>query len=114
MLLLLAPDEADMITVSIGEEEHSLQDATEQWINQQIQRRRADNQAICVRVSIRQGDLDMVLATPSCNGAGSGGRTPNANELEVFRLWRERGLREPDFSGGSLIAFLAQLKRSFS
>lgn len=113
MLLLLAPDEADMIAVRIGEEERSLQDATEQWINQQIQRRRVDNQAICVRVAIRQGGLDMVLATPSCNGTG-GGRTPNANEIEVFRLWNERGLNVPDFSSGNLVAFLAQIKRFFS
>lgn len=103
-----------MIAVRIGEEERSLQEATEQWINHQIQRRRADNQAICVRVSIRQGGLDMALATPSCNGAGGGRRTPNANEMEVFRLWKERGLDEPEFSGGNLVAFLAQLKRSLS
>lgn len=36
-----------MITVRIGEEERSLQAATEQWITQQIQRRRADGHSIC-------------------------------------------------------------------
>lgn len=102
-----------MITVTIGEEERTLQEATEQWINHQIQRRRADGMAICVRVSIRQGGLDMILATPSCISRGGSGRAPNANEKEIFGLWNQRGLNDPNFSGGNLIAFLAQLKRSF-
>jgi len=46
-----------MIIVSIGEKQRSLQDATPVWINEQIQRRHADGQPICARVSIQQGRL---------------------------------------------------------
>jgi len=103
-----------MITVRIGEEERSLQAASEQWITQQIQRRRADGHSICVRVSIRRGGLDMTLTTPGCVTGGGGGRAPNANEREIFQLWNERRLNDIDFTGGNLVAFLAQLTRTFS
>jgi hypothetical protein len=37
-----------MTTVRIGDETRSLADANESWINQQINRRRADGQNVCV------------------------------------------------------------------
>lgn len=103
-----------VIIVTIGEQQRSLQEVTAEWINQQIQRRRADGRPVCARVSIQQGGLNMALSTPNCGNAGGGGRLPNSNEKEVFRLWADRGLDDPHFSGGNLVAFLAQLKRSFA
>jgi len=103
-----------VITVNIGQEQRSLHEATPEWINQQIQRRRADGESVCVRVSILEGGLDMALSTPNYMNSGGGGRPPSSNEKEIFHLWRERGLDDPHFSGGNLVAFLAQLKRSFA
>jgi len=103
-----------MIIVSIGEEQRALQDATPAWVNEQIQRRRGDGQSICVRVSIKQGGLNMSLATPNCASTQGEGRTPNPNEKELFALWADRGLNDPHFSGGNLVAFLAQLRRFFA
>lgn len=102
-----------MIIVSIGEEQRSLQDATPVWINEQIQRRRADGQPICARVSIQQGGLNMSLATPNCTSTQGSGRRPTPDEQELFALWADRGLNDPHFSGGNLLAFLAQLRRLF-
>lgn len=102
-----------MIIVSIGNEQRALQDATPAWIQEQIQRRRADGQSICARVSIQQDGLNVNLATPSCVSSQGGGRPPNPNEKEVFALWADRGLNDPHFSGGNLVAFLAQLRRLF-
>lgn len=103
-----------MITIRIGEEHRSLQEATPSWITEQIQRRRADGQAVCVRVSIQHGGLNMSLATPNCASTQGGGRPPTQNEKELFTLWADRGLNDPDFSGGNLVAFVAQLRRSFT
>lgn len=99
-----------MITIRIAEEERQLDSVDEQWINQQINRRRADGQAVCVRVTVHEDGLDMVLSTPNCTGGG-GGRPPRPQEKEVFDLWNQRGLNDADFTGGNLVAFLKQLKR---
>lgn len=98
-----------MITVKIGEEERSLDNADHQWINQQINSRKAAGQAVCVRVTIRTADIDVVLSTPTC-AKGVGGRQPRPKESKLFELWNKRGLDEPTFNGGGLIAFLSQAK----
>jgi len=54
-----------MITVRIGETEKELGQVDESWINQQINRRRADGITVCVRVFIKKHDVDMVLSTPT-------------------------------------------------
>lgn len=99
-----------MITVRIAEEERQLDAADEQWINQQINRRRADGQTVCVRVTVHKDDLDVVLSTPNC-ASGGGGRPPRPREREVLDLWNQRGLNDINFTGGNLVAFLKQLKR---
>jgi hypothetical protein len=100
-----------MITIKIAEEERQLDAVDEQWINQQINRRRADGQTICVRVTVHEGGLDMVLSTPSCGTSGGGGRPPRPQEKEVLGLWNQRGLNDANFTGGNLVAFLKQLRR---
>ena len=65
-----------MIIVSIGGEQYSLTDVTPAWINEQIQRRRADGHPICARVSIQRGGLNMSLATPKGTSMQGGGRRP--------------------------------------
>jgi hypothetical protein len=100
-----------MITVRIGTNERDMtSDIDEQWINQQINRRRADGERVCVRVTINEPALNVTLATPTCAGGGGGGRAPNAAEREVIELWASRGLNQADFTGGSVIAFLKQLR----
>lgn len=100
-----------MITIKIVEEERQLDAVDQQWINQQVNRRRADGQAVCIRVTVREGELDMVLSTPGCGTSGGGGRPPRPQEKEVLDLWNQRGLNEAAFTGGNLVAFLKQLKR---
>jgi len=99
-----------MITVEIGMDRRKLDDATESWINEQINKRRADKQPVCVRVMIEDGSINIVLSTPGCRGLGGGGRPPSARENEIFNLWDKRGMNSTDFHGGNLIAFLKQLR----
>lgn len=100
-----------MIRIRIGNEERDLASVDEHWINQQINLRRKDGQTICVRVTIQEGDMNMVLSTPTCGTSRGGGRPPSPQEREVFDLWDQRGLNKVDFTGGNLVAFLKQLKR---
>ena len=97
-----------MIRVRIGDSEREFSSISEGWVNQQINRRRADGQNVCVRVIIRHGQLNMTLSTPSCP-QGTSGRPPNRHEKQVFDLWEKRGLNKDQFTGGNLVAFLKQL-----
>ena len=99
-----------MIRVRIGDAERELSSVSENWINQQLNRRGADGQSVCVIVIIHQDQLNMTLSTPNCS-KGSGGRPPNRYEEQVFNLWEKRGLNQEQFTGGNLIAFLKQLRR---
>lgn len=99
-----------MIKIRIDEAEMDLSSADESWINQQINRRRADGLSVCVRIIVKEGDLDMILSTPTCASTGGSGRPPRPCEQTVFNLWNQRGLNEIDFTGGNLIAFLKQLR----
>lgn len=100
-----------MIRIRIGDEERELVSADEHWINQQINRRRADGRTVCVRVTVQEGDLNMALSTPTCGPSGGGRRPPRPREKRVFDLWNQRGLNDADFAGGNLVAFLKQLTR---
>jgi hypothetical protein len=100
-----------VITVRINTDERDMTDAIdEQWINQQINRRRAAGETACVRVTLQEPGLNVLLTTPGCAGGG-GSRPPIGAEQAVIDLWRERGLDRSDFTGGNVVAFLKQLRR---
>jgi hypothetical protein len=83
-----------MIKIRIGETERELGSADESWwINQQINQRRADGLTVCVRVIVKEGDLDMILSTPTCRASEGSGRPPRPREKTVFDLWNQRGLK---------------------
>jgi hypothetical protein len=98
-----------MVTIQINDEQRDLSGADEQWINQQINRRRAAGETVCVRITIHEDDINVVMATPTCAGGG-GGRPPNPRESAVLDLWGKRGLNEASFTGGNVVAFLKQLQ----
>jgi len=99
-----------MITLKIGEEEREIGAIDEQWIAQQINQRREAGENVCVRVTIRQNNLNVSLATPTCP-SGGGGRAPRPEEEELLNLWNARHLNEASFTAGNLIAFLKQASR---
>ena len=99
-----------MITIRIAATEVPLEEVDASWINQQINRRRADGAAVCVQVSIAERDANLLLRTPTCGNGAGGGRPPNAREQRVIDLWNERGLNRTDFNGGSVVAFVRQLR----
>lgn len=102
-----------MIKIQIGEDEKLCEEVSEQWINQQIARRWADGISVCVRVIIKERDLDMIFSTPTCKNPVGGVRPATPREDKVFDLWKQRGLDNSDFTGGNLIVFLKQFDNSF-
>jgi hypothetical protein len=100
-----------MISIRIGDQEREFESADESWVTQQINRRRTDGLPACVKVTVRIGDLNLVLVTPTCASAGGRGRAPTAHEQEIFDLWNQLGLNGADFTGGNVVAFLKQLRR---
>ena len=100
-----------MVTIKIGESERSLPDADVNWVNQQINRRRAEGLTVCVRVTIKTQAVNVILATPGCASSGGASRRLTEEEQRVFDLWQQRGLNQSDFSSGNVVAFIKQLDR---
>jgi hypothetical protein len=86
-------------------------EASESWINEHINQRKGDGQAICIQVFLDEDGVNMILSTPACGSGGGGGRRPTAREQEIFDLWNKHHLNETQFTGGNVIAFLKQLRR---
>jgi hypothetical protein len=93
----------------IGTETRPLEQADPEWITQQINRRRHEGVAVCVRVQVNTPDLAISFATPACASTGVGGRAPTAREQGILDLWIKHGLNERGFSPGSVVAFVKQL-----
>ena len=103
-----------MVTVQIGSEVRSFRDADGRWIQQQSDRRTADGQSVCIRVVIKENDVDLIFATAGCGGSGRrDGPVPqfSAKENEVISEWRKHKLDQPEFPSGYVVDFLKALKR---
>lgn len=104
-----------MVTIQIGlNGERKLEEVDKHWIIQQINRRRDEQQSVCVRIAIQNESVHMTLTTLGCpQGGGGGGRTPNKGEQHIFDLWHRHKLDQLDFSVGQLIAFLGEIEKLF-
>ncbi len=100
-----------MIRVSIGPDERSLNDVSGGWIAEQVGRRREQGGTVCIRVTVQEAGLNVVLATAGCPGGG-GSRPPTDAERRILELWRRQRLDEADFPPGRLMAFLQQLRHA--
>lgn len=103
-----------MVTVHIRGQSRSDDDISPAWINEQLARRGRDESTTCVRVDIEPPSGNrLYLQTPGCTSGGGGGFAPpfTNQQRRIIDLWNERGLNKPDFTAGSLIAFLKQLRQ---
>ena len=100
-----------MITITIGDAERPLWEATPEWINQQVNRRLTDNASVCIRVRIAEGGATMVLTSEGCPQGSANYRGPNQLEQRIFELWNRHHLNSSHVNGGQLVSFLEQLER---
>ncbi|MBB4635118.1 hypothetical protein [Longimicrobium terrae] len=100
-----------MIRLQIGSDEREDDDISEDWVNQQVRRRRNDEAQVCARVTLVTESLDFALSTAGCRGGSSSRASLTRKENEIVDLWTKCGLNDPEFQGGQLIAFLKQVRR---
>lgn len=99
-----------MIKVYINGNDRMLDQVTPSWLREEIESRRKTGVAVCVRVVIQSGGLNLTLSTPACAASGAGGRQPTPQEKEIFDLWSKRGMNSDAFIVGQLNAFLNEVK----
>jgi hypothetical protein len=103
-----------MIRIEIDGSERRLEEASERWIREEINRSLQDNGRVCVRVSFEEPQLAFTLATPDCPRSGAGKHDLTQRENEVWALWKKRGLSARDLPKGKLAgilwAFLQQVQ----
>lgn len=99
-----------MTKVWIGNDERDLRDATDGWLRSSLEQLRRSGAAVCVKVRIEEGDVDMILATTGCP-SGEGGRPFRDEEKRIFEQWRRHRLDTEHFTAHDLEEFLAPLKK---
>lgn len=99
-----------MITVSIGTAERPLLEATPAWVNEQLSRRYANGDRVCIRVRIDESGVLMSLTSHDCPRANSNYRPPSPLEQQIFDIWQFHRLDESDVNAGRLIPFLERLR----
>lgn len=98
-----------MVRLEIGiHEREGLNNIEESWVTKTVNGYRRNGENCCVKIQIKETDLDLNLATPDCS-RGIGGRTPNEQESKVVDLWKKHHLHE-SCEPGNVIAFIKQLK----
>lgn len=101
-----------MATIAINGQQRSLDEATPQWIHDQIDPRNRDGLAVCVKINIETNEIRIALSTPTCqHSGGGGGRMPNRREAEVLRIWEDEKLHTNQFSVGNVVAFVKRVTR---
>jgi hypothetical protein len=100
-----------MSTILIGTDLRPLEDADPHWVTQEINERRKDGQAVCIRVTIKTDDLDFNLSTPTCGAGSAGGRPPSSRERPILDLWTELRLSSTSFSPGDVVAFVQRVRK---
>lgn len=104
-----------MVTIKIGGIEMrfpGVSSVDENWINQEVNGLRRDGKPVCVRVTLHEGDVNIILTTANCVGNGLGGvRTLTKNEEDAFDLWEKLGLNNGEITGGKVVAFFKQVRK---
>lgn len=104
-----------MVTIKIGGNEMrfpGVSSVDENWINQEINGLKRDGKPVCVRVTLHEGDVNIILTTANCVGNGPGGvRTLTKSEEDAFDLWEKLGLKNGEVSGGKVVAFFKQVRK---
>lgn len=98
-----------MVRVCIGSSERTLNDVTENWVREQIGRRRSANEEICLRVIINTSELNLHLSTPGC-GRAEGRRVPNPLERRIADSWERHRMNEDEFASHAVMSFLAEVQ----
>lgn len=99
-----------MITVTVAGIEQDLAGHSESWLHEQIKRRQANGESVCVQVEIRTSEIHVGVSTGACPAGVASSRQPNAKERKILELWKHFELGGSDVNSGKLVAFLQRLR----
>jgi hypothetical protein len=99
-----------MIEVSVGGERRDARDATTAWLRSGIDRHRQLGSPVCVKVGIKSGAIDMILATEDCPNDDAEGRPFRPEERKIFELWKGKNLDTNHFTVNDLAEFLVGIR----
>jgi len=88
-----------MIKVSIDGTEKIDNEIDERWINQQVNRRKDEGIALCVRVSIFENGIDLILSSNSCKSGSANNTEFTIRQNRIIDLWKRNHLNTDVFSG---------------
>lgn len=98
------------VALRIGAEEKQWCSVTETWIRDQLERRRAGGQNVCVQLIVRGGEINLLFSSPGCGSGGGGGRSVlKPAESRILEIWNEMHLNSADFSAGNVFAMLRRV-----
>ncbi|WP_421773726.1 hypothetical protein [Gracilimonas sp.] len=104
-----------MITITINGESQSNEYITQQWIAEQINNRRKDNQPICVKIHIDTEHANIKLSSRDCP-KGDGGGKPiekfSKRAQQYYKEWTKRDLHDRDINPGLIISFWKYLLKN--
>jgi hypothetical protein len=84
----------------------------EGWISRTIQGLRNDGRSVCVRVTVKDDGIDLVLTAGICP-SGQGGRQPTARERALIEAWSKCAVSsDVNFPPGRLVQCLKELQRA--
>jgi len=97
-----------MVSLKIGNEERRNGDIKERWIAQQLRKR---NDAVCIELVIREGDVNARFQSGACSSPTDRGPKPNRKESQLFELWDQKGLNGKEINPGMLNSFLNKYEK---
>ncbi len=104
-----------MVTIKIGESEMEfdrISSVDENWIIQNVNRRRQDFKTVCVRVTLHTDAVSIILIGGECIGGGGGSaRRLTQEEEDALELWEKLGLKGSRVDAGKLVGFFKQVRR---
>jgi hypothetical protein len=100
-----------VVRVIVAGVDRALSEVTVPWLREHIDGARAKGISLCIQVTIKSGDIDMILSTPDCPSIPGPRRPARPKEQELFDLWEKHRLDTNNFPVGELNAFLSAVKR---
>ena len=99
-----------MISITIGSITKQIDDVSESWVIDQINRRLADSVGASVKIKIEHPSADLFLATPDVPRGGGGYREPTATEKRIIDLWKLLRLDTLAIEPKNVVAFLGRVR----